>query len=164
MCCWLRRAKALNSGLLSQCNLCAPQGFPNSAARQLTGLRQRPGCRLPALRVLACKELPVLPAARPPASAPFFFLLKILPRRKKFAAWMRSRTGRGLGGYTGIFTSSYPDLGSCLSSFSIPGRQPEKKSLSSATGQSCSQRSLCYTRVLFLSDETPLPKPWRTWL
>lgn len=161
--CWLRRAKALNSGLLSQCNLCAPQGFPNSAARQLTGLRQRPGCRLPALRVLACKELPVLPAARPPASPPLFFCSNP-PAEEEVAAWLWNCTGKGLGGYTGIFTSSYPDLGSCLSSFSIPGRQPEKKSLSSATGQWCSQRSLCYTRVLFLSNETPLPKRWRTWL
>lgn len=80
--CWLRRTKALNSELLSQCNLCAPKGFPNPAARQLTSLHQQPGSRLPALRVHACKELPALPAARPPASPPSF-LAQILPQRKK---------------------------------------------------------------------------------
>lgn len=45
------------------------------------------------------------------------------------------------------FQTCYPDLGSCLSSFNIPGSQPEKKSLACATGRSCSQRSLCYTPV-----------------
>lgn len=143
--------------------LCAA-GLPK--LRSQAADRPPPAARLPAASATCARMQRAACSARCPTSriCPSFFLLKILPRRKKFAAWMRSRTGRGLGGYTGIFTSSYPDLGSCLSSFSIPGRQPEKKSLSSATGQSCSQRSLCYTRVLFLSDETPLPKPWRTWL
>lgn len=102
-----------NFGLLSWCNLCEPQGFPNCAARH----------PLPAeLRVCACKELLSAHCLSPP-HLPLFHSNP--PTEGEVAAQAGS-SGDVLG--FSDFRSCYSDSGSCLSSFSIPGSQTERKS------------------------------------
>lgn len=110
---WLRRAKALNLGLLSQCNLCVLQGFPNSAARlqSYVCMHSKSSCSAHCLS---------------PHISPSFPFKSSHPGRSCCTA--EELHWQGARGMFWDFRSCYSDLGSCLSSFSIPGNQPEKKS------------------------------------
>lgn len=117
---WLRRAKALNLGLLSQCNLCVPQGFPNSAARQ-----PLLAARLQSYVCMHSKSSCSAHCLSPHISPSFPFKSSHPGRSCCTAEELRWQGARGM---YWDFRSCYSDLGSCLSSFSIPGSQPEKKS------------------------------------
>lgn len=161
MCCWLGRAKALNSELLSQCKLCVLQVFPNSAARQPTGLRQQPGAGCPGYVYTHAKSslfclLPHL-LHRP------LFSAQILPQRKKL---LRSSTDGETGGYTGIF-SRITLTWEAVCPPSVFQAASLKRSPYPVLQASRVDKGLFVTPMsaaLFLSSETPLPKPQHTWL